>query len=94
VHENGSVAWKPATRAMLRDFPVTRDPFSKSSFVKEKKIKQAGYSDSYSSILSSALHVNLRGSFPHQEPGVPFLLVASDLPQLPPRVALSASTAS
>jgi hypothetical protein len=64
VHENGSVTWKPATRAMLRNFPVTRDPSLKSSFVKEK-IKQAGYSDSYSSIWSSALHVTLRGSCPH-----------------------------
>src|SRR6266481_6043552 len=79
VHETASVTWKPATRAMLRNFPVTCDPSSKSSLVKEK-IKQGGYSDSYSSILSSALHVNLRGSFPHQEPGclsfqspVPFL---------------------
>jgi hypothetical protein len=38
--------------------------FFESSFVKEK-IKQAGYSDSYSSILSSALRVTLRGSSPH-----------------------------
>jgi hypothetical protein len=36
VHENGSVTWKPATRAMLRNFPVTRDPSLKSTFVKEK----------------------------------------------------------
>jgi hypothetical protein len=36
VHENGSVTWKPAAQAMLRNFPVTRDPSLKRSFVKEK----------------------------------------------------------
>jgi hypothetical protein len=36
VHEGGSVAWKPATQAMLRNFRVTRDPSLKNSFVKEK----------------------------------------------------------
>jgi hypothetical protein len=51
VHENGSVTWKPATRAMLRNFPVTRDA-SLKALSSKKKIKQAGYSDSYNSIVS------------------------------------------
>jgi len=39
--------------------------FFEKHFRQREKIKQPGYSDSSSSILSSGLRVKLRGSFPH-----------------------------